>query len=167
MSIKEYISYDRLRLYDTNIKNEIITKASTALALSRQYTDNKIEELSKDLPSIDTSNIYTKTEVDAALSDKSDISHNHDDKYDAKGSANTSLEESKSYTDVQIANEASARNAVVSSSINTHNASASAHNDIRLLIETLREEMKGCVNEVISMTEPDNQNTGDYWMQSY
>jgi hypothetical protein len=166
MSIKKYVSYDRLGLYDENIKDVIITKASTALALSRQYTDNKIGELS----SIDTSNIYTKTEVDAALSDKSDISHNHDEKYDALGSANTSLEESKSYTDIQIASEASARNTVVSSSINTHNTSTSAHNDIRMLIDALREEIekqKDNINEVISTTQPESQNVGECWMQPY
>ena len=163
---KTYISYDRLGLYDENIKNVIITKASTALALSRQYTDNKIAEI----PGIDTSNIYTKTEVDAALSDKSDVSHNHDDKYDAKGSAETSLEASKSYTDVQIANEASARNTVVSSSINTHNTSTSAHEDIRALIDALRvdiEKKNNSVNEIISETEPTDQSVGDYWMLAY
>jgi hypothetical protein len=166
MSTIKYISYDRLGLYDENIKNVILTRASTALALSRQYTDDKIEEVA----GIDTSNIYTKTEVDTALSDKSDISHDHDDKYDEKGSANTSLEESKRYTDVQIASEASTRNTVISSSINTHNISTSAHNDIRLLIDALRtdvDKQKNSVNEVISTAEPSDQSVGDYWMLAY
>ena len=166
MSTMKIVSYDRLGLYDENIKNVIITKASTALALSRQYTDNKFEEVI----GIDTSNIYTKTEVDTALSDKSDINHDHDDKYDIKGSADTVLKEAKSYTDTQVASEASARNTVVSSSINAHNISTSAHNDIRELINELRtdvDKQANSVNEVISTTEPVGQAVGDCWMLAY
>lgn len=167
MSAMKIVSYDRLGLYDENIKNVIINKASTALALSRQYTDNKIEEVA----GIDTSNIYTKTEVDTALSDKSDISHTHDDRYDEKGSASVSLEESKKYTDAQVANEATARNTVISSTINTHNESTSAHNDIReqirLLLVEVETQKSNSVNEIVSTTEPSSQSVGDYWMMEY
>ena len=168
MSTMKIVSYDRLGLYDENIKNVIINNASTALALSRQYTDNKVKEIA----GIDPSNIYTKTEVDAALSEKSEVDHNHDSIYDALGSAEISLGESKSYTDTQIASEASARNVVISSSINTHNTSTSAHSDIRTSINNLQTEVdnKSDVNhthEIFSTSEPSGQNIGDYWMMEY
>ena len=40
-----------------------------------------------------------KSDVDTALASKSDLTHNHDSKYDAKGSANVALDTSKTYTD--------------------------------------------------------------------
>ena len=190
MSIKTYVSYDRLSLYDANIKHEIITKASTALALSRQYTDDKIEKIS----SIDADNIYTKTEVDAALSDKSDINHNHDEKYDVLGSANKALEDANTYTDEKISDLVTTT--VMDDKISTHNTSTSAHNDIRKsitdltiklnnfldvddttvelseilsMIDTLQSDIdkqKNNVNEVVSSEEP-TQNEGDYWMLDY
>ena len=43
--------------------------------------------------------IYSSSEVDAALADKSDISHNHDSVYDVKGAANTALASAKTYAD--------------------------------------------------------------------
>ena len=125
------ISYDRLGLYDENIKNVIITQASTALALARKYTDDKIDEVAE----IDTSNIYTKPEVDAALSDKSDANHNHDEKYDTLGSANKALEDANIYTDSKISDLVSTT--ALDSKISTHNTSTSAHNDIRTLISDL------------------------------
>ena len=48
--------------------------------------------------------VYSKTEVDSKLSGKSDASHKHDSLYDAKGSADTALASSKSYTDEKVAN---------------------------------------------------------------
>lgn len=42
---------------------------------------------------------YTNAQVDAALSDKAASIHNHDDKYDAKGSANSALDSAKVYAD--------------------------------------------------------------------
>ena len=168
MSTKKIISYNNLGLYDENIKNVIITQASTALALARKYTDGKIEEI----PSVDTSDIYTKTEVDAALSDKSDINHNHDNEYDVLGSANKALEDANAYTDLKISDLATTT--VMDDKIDTHNTSTSAHNDIRTLINELQTEVEsavnkcnGSINEVVSATEPDDQNIGDYWLVEY
>lgn len=42
---------------------------------------------------------YTKTEVDNKLAGKSDTSHNHDTKYDAKGAASSALASAKEYAD--------------------------------------------------------------------
>ena len=43
--------------------------------------------------------IYSKSEVDSALSGKSDSTHNHDSKYDAKGAAATAESNAKAYAD--------------------------------------------------------------------
>ena len=40
-----------------------------------------------------------KAHISSGLSQKSDATHNHDDKYDEKGSASLVLEQSKAYTD--------------------------------------------------------------------
>lgn len=44
-------------------------------------------------------NTYTTSEIDTKLSSKSDTSHNHDSKYDAKGASTAALASAKSYTD--------------------------------------------------------------------
>lgn len=180
MSTNKFMSYDNLKLYDENIKSVIDIENSETLASAQEYTDSKIKEVA----GIDVSDLYTKTEVDTALSNKSDINHDHDDKYDKLGSANESLEEANQYTDEQIASEVSARNAaidsaknsaiaiaaadttekaeqvltesksytdtktsdlasttVVDNKISTHNASTSAHNDIRVLITDLKTKL--------------------------
>lgn len=46
--------------------------------------------------------VYSKSEVDSALSGKAASSHNHDTKYDAKGAAASALESANDYTDEQI-----------------------------------------------------------------
>lgn len=51
----------------------------------------------------DSSLDSAKTYTDSKLSGKSDTSHNHDDKYDAKGASTASLSQSKAYTDEKIA----------------------------------------------------------------
>ena len=61
---------------------------------------------------------------------------------------------------------------VISSSINTHNTSTSAHSDIRTSINNLQTEVdnKSDVNhthEIFSTSEPSGQNIGDYWMMEY
>ena len=53
---------------------------------------------------------------------------------DKSGSANTALDSAKKYTDQKIA---SIPTPDVSGQINTHNTNTSAHNDIRLVIQTL------------------------------
>lgn len=69
------------------------------------------------------------------LENKSDKDHNHDDKYDAKNSANSALVAAKSYTDTKTSGLASTSS--VSASINSHNTSTTAHSDIRNLITGL------------------------------
>ena len=82
---------------------------------------------------------YTKTETDVFLESKSDAAHSHDDKYDAKGSADTALDEAKSYTDNAVSDFVS--ETVVDNKISIHNTSTSAHDDIRALITALSTEV--------------------------
>lgn len=63
---------------------------------------------------------YTKGEVDSALSKKASDTHNHDEEYDAKGTA--------------------------SNVVTAHNTNADAHNDIRLLISELSSKVTGFLN---------------------
>lgn len=72
----------------------------------------------------------TAAEIGAATSD-----HNHDDKYDTKGAANTALDSAKSYTDTKT--NGMATTTVVDNKISAHNTSATAHGDIRDLISAL------------------------------
>lgn len=46
--------------------------------------------------------VYSTSEVDTALSGKSDTSHNHNSAYDAKGAASEALASAQSYTDGKI-----------------------------------------------------------------
>ena len=85
-----------------------------------------------------------KEYADTVASGKSDTSHNHDNLYDALGSAADSLAESKSYTDTKVANLASA--STVDTKISTHNTSTSAHNDIRDLITGLTTRLNTLAN---------------------
>lgn len=78
---------------------------------------------------------YTEIEVDALLESKSNTSHKHDSDYDAKGSASDALASAKSYTDTKTSGLASTSS--VNTNISTHNASTSAHSDIRDLITGL------------------------------
>lgn len=67
---------------------------------------------------------YTEAEIDTLLAGKSDVSHNHDSDYDEKGSA--------------------------SMAVDTHNASTSAHGDIRESIGSLQESVDSLQTEVDS-----------------
>ena len=48
--------------------------------------------------------VYSKSEVDTALSGKASSSHNHDSAYDAKGAAATAETNAKAYADEKVAN---------------------------------------------------------------
>ena len=82
---------------------------------------------------------YTEDEVDAAINEiatsKADVDHNHNDVYETKDNAQLKLDEAKSYTDTKTSGLASTSS--VTSAVNTHNTSTSAHNDIRELITGL------------------------------
>ena len=94
--------------------------------------------------------------ITSALSNKSDISHNHNDIYyteleinnklsdintsvaniyETKTDANSKLTEAKGYTDSKVADLASIT--VVDNKISAHNIATDVHNDIRLLISDL------------------------------
>ena len=87
---------------------------------------------------------YTETEIDTKLASKSDTTHKHDSLYDSKGSADIALDSAKSYTDTKTSGLASTT--VVDNKISTHNASTSAHNDIRDLISGLTTRLNTLAN---------------------
>ena len=66
-------------------------------------------------------------------------SHEHNNAYDSKGSAESALTEAKSYTDSKTANLASASS--VNTSISTHNTNAEAHSDIRLELKAINDRL--------------------------
>lgn len=84
----KFMSHDNVILYDENIKKVIDAKDFETLESAKQYTDEKVKEVT----GFDPSDLYTKIEVDEALEKKSDIDHNHDEKYDAFGSAQEVLD---------------------------------------------------------------------------
>lgn len=88
---------------------------------------------------LETVDAYTKTEVDTKLSGKSDTSHNHDSKYDAKGASTAALADAKTYTNTKVAGMATT--AVVDSKISTHNASTTSHSDIRATLAAVKEDV--------------------------
>lgn len=82
--------------------------------------------------------------VVAALGNKSDVSHNHNENYDIKGAAEEALTSANSYTDTKTANLAS--NSAVDTKISTHNTNTEAHNDIRALIDGLTTRLNALAN---------------------
>lgn len=79
---------------------------------------------------------YTETEIDTALANKSDADHTHDmSVYETKENSQLKLDEAKAYTDTKTSGLASVSS--VTTAINTHNTSSSAHSDIRDLITGL------------------------------
>lgn len=68
----------------------------TSIDELREYVDGRISET----PALDG---YTKTEVDVFLEGKANTDHNHDDKYDAIGSAEEALKIANVYTDNAVA----------------------------------------------------------------
>lgn len=72
---------------DTAVRNLISTNTDDINALEGLVGDTKVS-----------------TQISNAIASKSDVGHNHDDKYDTKGAANTALASAKTYAD-QIKND--------------------------------------------------------------
>lgn len=83
-------------------------------------------------------------EAKAYADGKAPMVHNHDTAYDAKGAANTALENAKAYVGEAIKNFITS--SAVDSKISSHNVSGSAHNDIRTLITTLTNRFNALAN---------------------
>lgn len=111
------------------------------------------EEITEKLKTIDdnTSTIGAVVEninnLQTILNNKAEIEHNHDDKYDTKGSAESSLSSAKSYTETKIAE--------LSTTLNSHMENFNIHItvDEKSQIETnktcimeLREEVNNLTN---------------------
>ena len=87
---------------------------------------------------------YTESEIDTKLQSKSDTTHNHDAVYDAKGAAAESLASAKSYTDTKTSGLASTT--IVDNKISAHNTSTASHSDIRDLIAGLTTRLNALAN---------------------
>lgn len=114
------------------------TSATTATSATKATQDGNGKVISSTYETkTDASSKLTeaKTYTDTVASGKSDSTHNHDEDYDALGAANTALASAKSYTDTKTSSLASTT--VVDNKISIHNASTSAHSDIRALISNL------------------------------
>ena len=100
----------------TNIINSMITtKTDATLESAKSYTDTSIENIGNEFGEIilgmygddfdDTADSLVTIrqiahdEVTTAVSSKADVNHNHDDKYDTKGSADAALASAKTYAD--------------------------------------------------------------------
>ena len=118
MNIKETLNYFATNLYNKT-KNSFVEKEDNKGLSSNDYTDEDKNKLGG-LPS-DT---YTKSEINNALSGKSDTSHTHDDRYYTESEINTKLSEKSDtshthddryYTETEIDNKLSTK------SDSTHN----------------------------------------------
>ena len=83
----------------------------------------------------DTKFDQLKHYTDTVASNKASSSHNHDDAYDVKGSADNALATAKSYTDSKTSGFASTL--AVDVAVDAHNTSDGAHTDIRNLLTEL------------------------------
>lgn len=107
---KKYVSPSKLSLFLDNLK-------SIFSPLGHKHTTTDISDYAVDseLSSTSTNPVQNKVldaeftainealdVYNAALDDKSDTNHNHDDKYDSLGSAEIALDSAKDYTDVKI-----------------------------------------------------------------
>lgn len=114
----------------------------------RYYTEaeinDKLSNINTDISDINTniSDINTSLiDINVTISKKVDIDHNHDDLYDAKGSADTALNSAKSYTDTKVSDLIAGTD--VDNKISTHDTSSSAHSDIRELVSDLATRLDG------------------------
>lgn len=125
---------DKIQADLDTIKSEILENYTITVddALSSESTNpvqNKVINTEFDII------ITSMDALETAIDGKAASDHNHDDVYDAAGSANAALDSAKSYTDTAVSGLAST--ASVTNAINAHNTSTEAHNDIRILISDL------------------------------
>lgn len=101
--ITDYVVDEELSPTSTNpVQNKVLDAEFEAMSEAMLAYG---EALAQKAPIVHDHNdvYYTETEVDTKLSGKSDATHKHDDAYDAKGSADSALDQAKAYTDDEIA----------------------------------------------------------------
>lgn len=94
------VTKEGLTYYNNKIKSilsgkEELGAADKALSSSKSYTDAELQEFATE---VNASLTVFGQEIDS----KANATHNHDTKYDAKGSADTALETANAYTDEQV-----------------------------------------------------------------
>ena len=150
MNIKETLNYFATNLYNKT-KNSFVEKEDNKGLSSNDYTDEDKNKLGG-LPS-DT---YTKSEINNALSGKSDTSHTHDDRYYTESEINTKLS-SKSDTshthDDRYYTETETDNKLSSKSDTSHNHDGSYYKKAEV------DNKVSTINGNISTLQTDLSNT--------
>lgn len=145
--ITDYTVDNALSPDSTNpVQNKVIDSEFEAVSTAMNALDSAIDNKADKVHNHDDI-YYTEAEVDTALAGKADKDHTHDlSAYETTTNAAAKLAEAKSYSDTNLASAKSytdtktsglASTSTVNTSINTHNTSTSAHNDIRALITDL------------------------------
>ena len=136
--------------------NDLTNKPSIP-SISGLATETYVDEAVETKANIAHSHAISDiTNLQSTLNSKAASNHNHNDVYDALGTAETkaieALNSAEEYADEIIANEVTARDSAIATAkssaistassdattkVNNHNVSISAHNDIRTLIADL------------------------------
>lgn len=126
---------------ESELDSNLVEKINVAFGGNHNHSNKAVLDgiTSTKVSAWDNAEVNANAHTDEIVSGKADKTHRHDDDYDAKGSANDSLTESKTYTDLKT--NGMATTTVVDTKISTHDASTTAHNDIRTSISDLQEEM--------------------------
>ena len=157
MNIKETLNYFATNLYNKT-KNSFVEKEDNKGLSSNDYTDEDKNKLGG-LPS-DT---YTKSEINNALSGKSDTSHTHDDRYYTESEINTKLSEKSDtshthddryYTETEIDNKLSTK----SDTLHNHDSSYYKKSELYTKTET--------DNKLSSKSDTSHNHDGSYYTKS-
>lgn len=140
--LTDYTVDSALSSTSTNpVQNSVLNEEFESIATAMNALDLAID--GKADASHDHNDVYyTETEIDAKLSDKSDKTHNHDSDY---ADINHNHDDVYSLTDHHHDSKYDAKG-TASSTVSTHNTSTSAHNDIRDLITGLTTRLNTLAN---------------------
>lgn len=98
--ISDFIVDSALSSTSTNpVQNKVIEAEFEAISKAMNVYDTALDDKANITHSHSISEV---TNLQTTLDNKADASHNHDSVYDAKGSANTALENANVYTDNAI-----------------------------------------------------------------
>jgi hypothetical protein len=114
MSIKKYLSIERLSEYDVLLKAKMAQDDASTLESAKEYVNNLMESVNTSIGNITNGDVVVKeaehaTSADSATSSESATKANQDgngnviaDTYETKDDATTKLTEAKEYTDGKV-----------------------------------------------------------------